>query len=451
MKQVPSETGRAWEQLQEMLQLCVKCGRCRAICPVFKAVGAEPAAARGKLALLEAWIKKREQLGYARLREVVSLCLLCGRCTANCPNGAGAKEAVELARSILAQENGLAWPKKLLSSFSSTEREARDPWIKRAGLLQRLLMRELPRERGLVLRLGGTRLGEIWAPKLRPPFFLERHPEKQGSAQRCVGLFVGCTIHYLAPEVGDAALKILGRMGYEVLIPKGQGCCGLMAMGMGDKERACLLARKVVEQFDGEKLEAVLVPCASCAYQLTKGIPHLLSEDPLAARAKLLAQKVKELSVFLAGEGWLSVFPREKGNSFRGSVAYHDPCHLGAGLGIRGEPRKILKKLSKWSFKEMEGADECCGMGGSFRLFHPEVSARISREKLKRVRQAEVDAVATTCMGCWMGLKEMLHRESREIQVKHICELVWEELEDVETSSSESGAEFGARGGRAGE
>lgn len=447
MKQVLLETERAWGQLQEMLQLCVKCGRCRAICPVFKAVGAEPAAARGKLALLEAWINRRKQLGHRKLREVVSLCLLCGRCTANCPNGAGAREAVEIARCILAREKGLAWPKKLLSSFSSTEREARDPWIKGAGLLQRLLMRELPRERGLVLRLGGTKLGEIWAPKLKPPFFLERHPEELGSAKRRVGLFVGCTIHYLAPEVGDAALKILGRMGYEVLTPKGQGCCGLMAMGMGDKKRASLLARKVVEQFDGEELEAVLVPCASCAYQLTKGIPKLLSEDPMAARAKLLAEKVKELSSFLAGEGWLSFIQGEKGNPFRGSVTYHDPCHLAVGLGIRSEPRKILEKLRQWSFKEMEGADECCGMGGSFRLFHPEVSARISGEKLRRVRQAEVDAVATTCMGCWMGLREMLHRESREIQVKHVCELVWEELEDdVQTSSSESGTEFGATG-----
>jgi glycolate oxidase iron-sulfur subunit len=112
------------------------------------------------------------------------------------------------------------------------------------------------------------------------------------------------------------------------------------------------------------------------------------------------------------------------------------------GLGIRGEPRKILRKLRRWSFKEMEGADECCGMGGSFRLFHPGVSARISGEKLERVRQAEVDAVATSCMGCWMGLKEMLHRESKEIQVKHICELVWEEMEDAGSSSLESGGQI---------
>jgi len=442
VKEVPLETGGPWEQLQKMLQLCVKCGRCRAVCPVFKAVGAEPAAARGKLALLEAWIKKRRRLGDRKLREVISLCLLCGRCTANCPNGAGAREAVELARCILARENGLAWSKKLLSSFSSTEREARDPWIRGAGLLQRLLMRELPRERGLVLRLGATRLGDFWAPKLKPPFFLERHSEKLGSAERRVGLFVGCTIHYLAPEVGDAALKILNKMGYEVLIPKGQGCCGLMAMGMGDKQRASLLARKVVELFHLEKLEAVLVPCASCAYQLTKGIPELLSEGPLAARAKLLAEKVKELSVFLAGEEGPCVFQREEGDFFKGSVAYHDPCHLAVGLGIRGEPRKILRKLRRWSFKEMEGADECCGMGGSFRLFHPGVSARISGEKLERVRQAEVDAVATSCMGCWMGLKEMLHRESKEIQVKHICELVWEEMEDAGSSSLESGGQI---------
>lgn len=435
VKQVSLGGDGPLEQLEEILHLCVKCGRCRAICPVFKAVGAEPAAARGKLALLEAWLKARRRLQGRRLKEVISLCLLCGRCTANCPNGAGAREAVELARSILAQQNGMAWPKRLLSCFSSLETQARDPWIKAAGFLQRLLMRELPQDRGLVLRLGSMKLREIWVPKLKPPFFLERYPERVGTAQRRVGLFVGCTIHYLAPEVGEAALAILGRMGYEVLIPKEQGCCGLMAMGMGDREGAALLARKVVEGFIGQELEAVLVPCASCAFQLTRGIPELLSREPLASSAKLLAQKVKELSVFLAGGEGLSIFQGRRGNLPKGSISYHDPCHLAVGLGIRAEPRKILSRVGKWSFKEMEGADECCGLGGSFRLFHPDVSARISGKKLESLKKTQVDIVATSCMGCWMGLKEMLHRETPEIQVKHICELLWEELEDMEISA----------------
>lgn len=441
MKQVSWEKGQPAERLEEMLQLCVKCGRCRAVCPVFKEVGAEPAAARGKLALLEAWLKGGKRLGGKKLKEVISLCLLCGRCTANCPNGAGAREAVELARSLLAREKGLSWPKRLLSSVSCLEREKMDPWVKGAGFLQRLLMRELPRERGLVMKLGGSKLGEFWAPKLKPPFFLERHLERVGSGVRSVGLFVGCTIHYLAPEVGEAALGILVRMGFQVLIPKGQGCCGLMAMGMGDKKGASLLARKVVEEFPAEDLEAVLVPCASCAYQLTRGIPELLSGDPLAARARLLAKKVKEFSVFLAEERVPTLPAELKRNLCQGSAAYHDPCHLAVGMGIRSQPREVLQRLQGWSFKEMEGADECCGMGGSFRLFHPDISAKISDRKMENLRKAQVDAVATACMGCWMGLKEMLHKEAHEIQVKHICELVWEELNDRENFSSGKGGQ----------
>lgn len=448
MRQGLGEGGQPLGQLQEILHLCVKCGRCRAVCPVFQAVEAEPAAARGKLAILEDLLRGGVRLGGRRLGEIMSLCLLCGRCTATCPNGAGAREAVELARFLLAQNRGLAWPKRLLSSFSCLEREARDPWLKGVTFLQRLLMKELPGERGLLLRLGGRALGELWAPRIKPPFFLEQHPQAVGSGEKRVGLFVGCTIHYLAPQVGEAALGILDRMGFQVLMPKGQGCCGLMAMGMGDKEKATFLARKVVEEFAVLELEALVVPCASCAFHLSKGIVQLLRGDPIASRAELLAGKVKELSLFLAEQEMGLGLPQGAGGSSPGgSVAYHDPCHLAVGLGIRAEPRKILGSLRSWIFKEMEGADECCGMGGTFRIFHPGVASRISGRKLQNLKKAQVDAVATSCMGCWMGLKEMLHK-TENIQVKHISELVWEELQALQGSFPKAGGDPAETQGR---
>ncbi len=439
MKQDSLELERSLEELKEILHRCVKCGRCRAVCPVFTALGSEPAAARGKLALLEAWLRAGRRLRGRRLQEVLSLCLLCGRCTANCPNGAGAKEAVALARSIMAAQGGLAWTKTLLSCFSSLHREARDPWLKAAGFFQRLVMKELPMERGLVLRLSATELGELWAPKIKPPFFLETHAQKLGKGPRSVALFAGCTIHYLAPEVGEATLGVLDRMGFEILIPGGQGCCGLMAMGMGDKPRAARLARKVVEDFAMEEIEAVVVPCASCALQLSRGIPQILNDDPMGPRARLLAAKVKELSVFLLEQQALSLLPGNQGPSRTGTVAYHDPCHLALGMGIREEPRKILKGLGSRSFRELDNPDECCGMGGTFRVFHPDAAASISWRKLQSLRKAKVNEVVTGCMGCWMGLKEMLHRDPEQIRVRHLGELVWEELEREHRAGAQQG------------
>jgi len=432
VKQGPADPGQACKELRDILNLCVKCGRCRAVCPVFQAVGEEPAAARGKLALLEACLNRGGKLTGKRLQDVISLCLLCGRCTANCPNGAGAREAVELARSILAQQGELALPKRFLSRLSSMERSSRDPWVRTATLLQRLLMRELPQDSGLVLRFGGSGLGDLWAPRLRPPFFLERCREVVGKGKERVALFVGCAIHYLAPEIGEATLGILGGMGLEVIIPEGQGCCGLMAWGMGDVHGAALMARKVVEQFGQEDLEAILVPCASCAFHLSKGIPSLLREDPMGPRATLMAGKVRELSLFLAERHVSSSLGEEQDRPTGARLAYHDPCHLAVGMGIRSQPRELLARLAGWNYVEMPGAEECCGMGGSFRIFHPRVAARISGRKLRAIQEAQVQVVATTCMGCWMSLQEMLHRAGTRVTVRHVAELLWEELGETD-------------------
>lgn len=415
------------EELKDLLKKCVRCGKCRSVCPVFQAVGTEPSVARGKVALLEALLGTDRGGWTQGAEEVLSLCLLCGRCSANCPNGADPRGAVELARAILASTKGLGFLKRQMGRLAAMERGRRDRWLKGAGELQRIISLAGLEGRGLAVRLWGN----LWMPRLQMPFFLERisqRPRSNPSGSAKVALFVGCSIHYLAPQVGEATVGVLDSLGIEVHIPKDQGCCGLIAWGMGDEERATLLAKRFVEGFSSPKEEAIVAPCASCAAHLAKGVPALLKGTELEQRAVEVSSKVRELSSLVAERGFLGDRTSSFGSQEGEIVTYHDPCHLVAGLGVREEPRELLRGLSRYSFREMEGGDLCCGMGGSFKISHPDVSFRISQRKLESIRATKARVVTTTCMGCWLQLQELGSRNGLGIRVAHISELLWEEV-----------------------
>ena len=256
------------DELKSLLTRCVKCGRCRTVCPAFQAVNRETAVARGKLALLEDALKEGDGELESRLSKSLSMCLLCGACTATCPNEARGHEAIRLARAKLAKKDGIPFTKRFLNSMIAKDRKKRDKLVSRASSLQGIFTSKLPDDRGLKLRLPIRRFDAEWAPKLADTFFLDRAPAEVAADMpngRKVGLFVGCAIHYLSPQVGDATVGLLTSLGFNVVIPQEQGCCGLMAFGSGDDDTAKKLALKTAEAFDNDEIEAVVVPCASCA------------------------------------------------------------------------------------------------------------------------------------------------------------------------------------------
>jgi len=414
------------EGLEELVSRCVKCGKCRSVCPVFQALGREPSAARGKMALMETAMGNPMAFSYEELEKALSLCLLCGRCTQNCPNGAKAKEAVERARMLLARDGGLRLFKRSISKMASLDRKSRDPLVRSLASLQKIILAHGGFNRGLLFKL----LDSKWVPEIQTPFFLDRSRVSvtEGTGGMTVALFVGCSIHYLAPHVGEAAVGILEALGFSVRIPREQGCCGLMSKAMGDLARARSLAKRFVETFGRDEWEVIVVPCASCAFHLSRGLVPLLEGTDLEHVAESISLKTVEMSSFLAELGLQEILKSHPERERRGLVTYHDPCHMSVGLGKRREPRALLGALSSYSYREMEGADLCCGMGGSFRIFHPRVSKTISRKKLAAIEESQADVIATTCMGCWLQLDEMVKTGHVKKSVVHLAELLWDDL-----------------------
>jgi glycolate oxidase iron-sulfur subunit len=206
---------------------------------------------------------------------------------------------------------------------------------------------------------------------------------------------------------------------------------------MGDEDAARRMALHTMESFQDAGSEAIVVPCASCAAQLRHGYPSLFraSGSKLREAAEAFSARVHDLSEFLWAKGFPRLVAKGPEGRPRSVLTYHDPCHLVHGLGIRKEPRELLRALDRWSYREMAGADRCCGMGGSFRVFHPGISRGILGEKMRAIRDSGAQAVATGCMGCWIQLREGVATHHMPAGIFHVAEILWAELREADENT----------------
>jgi len=176
-----------------------------------------------------------------------------------------------------------------------------------------------------------------------------------------VALFVSCLVDLFRPSAGFAAVKLLERLGAEVVVPPAQTCCGQPAYNSGDFNTARELARPLIDALGF--YEHVVVPSGSCTGMLVTHYPELFKAEPLwQAKAETLAARTRELSAFLAEHGGDDFIDA----SFAGKVAMHDSCSARRELGVFDQPRALLAKVSGLEQVELQDAETCCGFGGTF-------------------------------------------------------------------------------------
>jgi L-lactate dehydrogenase complex protein LldE len=236
---------------------------------------------------------------------------------------------------------------------------------------------------------------------------------------RKVGLFVTCLVDLFRPAVGFAALKLLKDAGCVVEVPETQTCCGQPAYNSGDQADARALARSVVAAFEG--CDYVVVPSGSCAGMIKTHYPALLADDPqFLERAKKLAAKTFELVSFLADVlGVASVSA-----SHAGSVTYHDSCSGLRELGIREQPRRLLKTVAGLELRELPEADVCCGFGGTFCVKYPEISNAIVEKKTAQIAATGAETLLAGDLGCLLNMAGKLKREGRATKTRHVAEVL---------------------------
>ncbi|MCP4720023.1 MAG: (Fe-S)-binding protein [Desulfobacteraceae bacterium] len=434
------------KELEEQLVICIRCGMCQSVCPLFEQTRKEADVARGKLALLSGLMENifADPDG---VNQRLNKCLLCGSCAANCPSGVNVMEIFIKARAILTEYKGLSPVKKLIFKKMLANPTTFDTLTQWAGRFQNLFIKDEANAQGTsCARLVSPLLSNRHIlPMAKTPFhksltdlsLKDSGPAKDRASSPRALLFTGCLIDKIFPNVAHASIKVLTHHGVSLTIPKGQGCCGIPALAAGDRDSFTRLVDHHLYLFKKEKFDVLITACATCTSTIKKLWPTIYKNPTRSVKEQLeqLSEKTMDINQFLVdrvhdfcrpdffGE------PSDAPEKSKEIVTFHDPCHLKKSLGVATQPRQIIRAAGK-RLVEMEESDKCCGMGGSFNLYHYEISASIGNLKQKNIADTGCTTVATGCPACMMQISDMLAKQNKNIKVCHPMELYAQYLEE---------------------
>ncbi|MBU0971128.1 MAG: (Fe-S)-binding protein [Proteobacteria bacterium] len=427
------------KELEEQLVTCIRCGMCQSVCPLFEQTRKEADVARGKLALLSG-LMENMFTNPDGVNQRLNKCLLCGSCAANCPSGVNVLEIFIKARAILAEYQGLSPVKKLIFKRMLANPKTFDTLTQWAGRFQNLFIKDERNAQGTscarlvspllfdrhILPMAKTAFHKTLAEaSLTKPGDRVVQPGSGKSSGLRALFFTGCLIDKVFPNVAHASVKVLTHHGVELTIPQGQGCCGIPALASGDRETFNKLVDHHLELFKREKFDVLITACATCTSTIKKLWPTIYKDASSGVREQLslLSEKTMDINQFLVDRVNPDFFSKpaapEKSSEI---VTYHDPCHLKKSLGVAAQPRKIIQAAGK-TLVEMEGSDKCCGMGGSFNVYHYEISASIGNLKQKSIADTGCTTISTGCPACMMQISDMLAKQNQNIKVCHPMEL----------------------------
>lgn len=234
-----------------------------------------------------------------------------------------------------------------------------------------------------------------------------------------VGLFVTCLVDLVRPNIGFATLELLENAGCEVIVPESQTCCGQPGYNSGAREAAKALARKVLAEF--RDCDYIVAPSGSCSGQVkVHYVQDLFRDAPERAEFEKLAAKWHELSEFLVNVLKVDAVP----GRFEGSVTYHDSCSGLRELGIKAQPRALLRKAGA-RIVEMAECEKCCGFGGTFSVKLGDISTRMAENKCANIHDSGAKAVVGGDLGCLLNIEGRLRREGdHETRVLHFAEIL---------------------------
>ena len=379
----------------QVLRSCVHCGFCTATCPTFVLLGDELDSPRGRIYL----IKDMLESGRPATEEVVrhvDRCLSCLACMTTCPSGVNYMHLVDHARHRIEETYTRPWHERLLRTLLA--RVLPDVGMMRLALLGARIARPV---RGLLPKtVFGRRmramldLAPTHLPAAQPVVGV--HPA-EGEKRGRVVLLAGCAQQVLAPSINAATIRLLTRLGIEVVVPPDAGCCGALTHHMGKQDPAKASARANItawtREIEGAGLDAILVNTSGCGTTV-KDYGFLFRTDPEAAQAAAVSALALDISQFLARIGYAPSRPAPGL-----TVAYHAACSLQHGQGVLAEPKGLLRTAGFKVVEPLEG-HLCCGSAGTYNLMQPEIAARLRERKLGNLQATHPDLIAAGNIGC---------------------------------------------------
>jgi glycolate oxidase iron-sulfur subunit len=380
----------------EILRTCVHCGFCTATCPTYQVLNDELDSPRGRIYLIKDMLEN-ERIPDAKTVGHIDKCLSCLACMTTCPSGVHYMHLVDHARAYI-------------------EKTYRRPLADR--VLRWILAQILPYPTRFRLALLGAKIGRPFralmpdsrlramldmAPKTIPP--VSRNDDPQSFAPLAprrmrVALMTGCAQKALNTDINDATIRLLTRLGCEVVVAKGAGCCGALTHHMGkEAESHAAAARNIrawASEIDGKGLDAIVINTSGCGTTV-KDYGHMFRGDGLAADAKRVAERAMDISEVLMKLDLPAGAPKGL------KVAYHAACSLQHGQQIKTFPKDLLKRAG---FTVLEPADShlCCGSAGTYNLMQPAISKELKSRKVATIEAIRPDIIAAGNIGCMMQI-----------------------------------------------
>ncbi len=382
-----------------ILRACVHCGMCTATCPTYQVLGDELDSPRGRIYLIKEMLEKG---GTPKAKTVLHIdrCLSCLACMTTCPSGVHYMHLVDLARSHI-------------------EQTYKRPFVDRA--LRWVLSQIIPYPYRFRLALLAAKIGKPFrkllpdarlqallamAPRQIPP--VSRNDDAQvfaaeGGRKMRVALMTGCAQKALDTDINDATIRLLRRLGCEVVVARGMGCCGALTHHMGKEKVAHASAARNIKawtaEMRGEGLDAIVINTSGCGTTV-KDYGHMFRNEALAEEAAAVSALTLDVSELLLKLD-LPEVPKCGAHGLR--VAYHAACSLQHGQQVKQAPKELLKRAG---FEVVEPAEAhlCCGSAGTYNLLQPEISAKLKKRKLAALYAQNPEVIASGNIGCMIQL-----------------------------------------------
>ena len=394
---------------------CVHCGLCLSSCPTYLETGNENDSPRGRIYLMRAI--QSGQLGVsAEPVRHIDLCLGCRACETACPSGVPYGTLLEQTRDHIEKHHRRGLFQRLLRRLV-IEQVFPFPWRLRLALLPVRVIRflrlgfMLPKFAREVMALLPMHLanGKLPAKRLA-----------KGEVRGQVGFIEGCVMQVMCSETNESSVELLNRDGWDVLTPKGQGCCGALYAHSGQLAKARECARHNIAAFEKDSVDAIIINAAGCGSMLVEYGELLKDDTAWGERAAAFSAKVKDLVTWLDRSRFAIFGSVEK-------VTYHDACHLCHAQGIVKEPRELVKAKSGGGFVELAESDLCCGSAGSYNLTEPEMASRLQERKVQNIIDSGAEVVVTTNPGCLLQIQSGLRKAgAQHIRGVHIADYLLE-------------------------
>ncbi len=460
---------------------CVHCGFCLPACPTYQLWGEEMDSPRGRIHLVSQLLEGAPLTAAAAVH--FDRCLGCMACMTACPSGVQYDQIIEAARAWTEQADsgpaetaaiggpdagdgaaaGGGVPGGAVPGGAAPVRRSIADRVTRAAIFsvfpypRRLRLLTAPlraaQQAGLdrvlarsglparvspaaeaALRLAPPSSARPLAPGGRPQRFPARGPRRAG-----VGMLTGCVQSVFFPQVNEATARVLAAEGCDVIIPRGQGCCGALSLHSGPRSEAIRFAQRTIAVFEAAGVDAIVVNSAGCGSAMkeyerlfgqlaspgdvVRGVsPALAGQVEVASwasRAAALSARVRDLAEFLAELG--PVAPR---HPLPVKAAYHDACHLGHAQRITRQPRELLREIPGLELVELRDAGTCCGSAGVYNLLQPEAARELGARKADSVLAADASLVISANPGCTLQISAELASRGRSVATAHTAEIL---------------------------